>query len=208
MVSEKKSSKYDIGKVHDFIDTMTLPTKGGPGSYDNLKQKLLQKYGFDEPTRPTPPGFQKNDKGMLPAQEPVSSGSGTPDATSLDHGESVGLPEFEPIVDERPTGLADDDWLSTYDLLEVEVTWETPQECIRTQDAADLVSFEEVPSFEPIPQRDRNARASQRRARSNERHTQKRLRRELNQKVKQERQVYLQQEKQALRLKKLEGRKR
>jgi hypothetical protein len=213
MVSEKKSTKHDIAKVHEFIDNITVPQAGSTASYVEIKQKLLQKKLFDEPTTTTAPTLQEGSKDNLPAWEtviPEARGTKTDD---YDKNDEAGLPEFEPVPMDQLTSPLDDDWLTSYDLLEIEVTWETNQgRKEMNQQVSEPVSFEEVPLFEPTPVLEKPTEIQppepQTNARKNDRQNHKLLRKELKQKVKRERQAYLKQEKEDRRLKRLEERKR
>jgi len=212
-VSEKKSTKYDIAKVHEFIDNITIPREGSTTSYVETNQKLLQKKLFDEPTPTTSPTFREGSTDNLPAWEIVTPEARRTETTDYHKNDEAGLPEFEPIPVDQLTSSQDDDWLSSYDLLEIEVTWETNQGREKmNQRVSEPVSFEEVPPLEPTPVLERPteipAPEPRSHARKNDRQDQKRLRKELKQKVKRERQAYMKQEKEDRRLKKLEERKR
>jgi hypothetical protein len=212
-VSEKKSTKYDIAKVHEFIDSITISQAGSTASYVETKQKLLQKKLFDEPTSTTSPTFREGSKDDLPAWETVTPEARRTETTDYDKNDEAGLPEFEQIPVDQLTSPQDDDWLSSYDLLEIEVTWETNQGREEMNEGvSEPVSFEEVPTLEPTPVLERPteipAPEPRSHARKNDRQDQKRLRKELKQKVKRERQAYMKQEKEDRRLKRLEERKR
>ena len=213
MVSEKKSTKYDIAKVHEFIDNISIPQGGRTASYAETKHKLLQKKLFDEPILTTSPAFQKGSKDNLPAWETATLEPRRTETTDHDKNDEAGLPEFEPIPADQLTSPQDDDLLSSYDLLEIEITWDTNQRREeRNQGVSEPVYFEEVLSLEPTPTVERPtekpAPEPRSHTRKNDRQDQKRLRKELNQKVKRERQAYMKQEKEDRRLKKLEERKR
>jgi len=209
MVSEKKSTKYDIAKVHEFIDTITIPKDGNTASYVEIKQRLLQKKLFDEPAPTASPTFQEGSKDDLPAWEAVTPEARRTETTDYDKNDEAGLPEFEPVPMDQPTSPQDDDWLSSYDLLEIEVTWKTNQGREEmNQQVFEPVSFEEVPFLEQTPVLEIPAPEPRNHARKNDRQDQKRLRKELKQKVKRERQAYMKQEKEDRRLKRLEERKR
>ena len=210
-MSEKKSTKYDIAKVHEFIDSITISQAGSTASYVETKQKLLQKKLFDEPTPTMSPTFREGPKDNLPAWETLTPQVRRTETTDYDKNDEAGLPEFEPIPVDQLTSPQDDDWLASYDLLEIEVTWETNQGREEmNQGVSEPVSFEEVPPLEPTPDLERPteipAPEPRSHARKNDRQDQKRLRKELKQKVKRERQAYMKQEKEDRRLKRLEER--
>jgi hypothetical protein len=212
-VSEKKSKTYDVAKIHEFIDGITPPPKGSTVSYAETKQKLLQKKLFDEPTLASHPASREGLTDNLPTWETVGAEPKGTETKDDDKNVEVGLPEFEPIPWDQIPNPADDDWLSSYDLLEIEVTWETDQgRQEKDQRDAALMTFEEVPSFEPTPVLERQTgiqtHERQHHARQNERRRQQQLRKDLKLKVKRERQRYLKQEKEARRLKRLEDRER
>ena len=195
-MSEKKSTRYDIAKVHAFIDHITLSPEGSTPSYPQIKQQLQQKRLFDEPAPTAPAPFQEDPKVTLPAWETVTPELPRTETTDSHEIEEAGLPEFEPIPENQIIDAQDDAWLSTYDLLEIEVTWDTIHgQHDRNHQVPEPVSFEEVPSPEPGSQHPKNTRPDR-----------KRLRKELMLKVKRERQEYLKQERDARRLKRLEER--
>jgi len=210
-VSEKNSKKYEIAKIHEYIDNIILPSERSTPSYTETDHKLLQKKLFDGPAPTTSPTLREGLKGNPPAGETSTSKPGITEAIDYGKNDAAGLPEFEPIPEDQVLDPQDDDWLSSYDLLEVEVTWETNQgRQARNQRVSEPVSFEEVPNLEPTPVLERLTETplpepgSQ--PRKNHRKEQKLLRRELQQKVKRERQAYLQQDKEERRRKRIEKR--
>jgi hypothetical protein len=208
-VSEKNSKKYDIAKIHEFLDSITPPQEGSTGSYVETKQKLLQKKLFDEPAPTTPPDFREGFTDNLPAWETVTQEPTRTETTDHDKNDEADLPEFEQVPTDQLASLQDDEWLSSYDLLEIEVTWATNQgRQDLNKESSEPVPFEEVPT--PVIERPTELPTPepQGHTRKYARQEQKRLRKELNQKVKRERQTYLRQEKEARRLKRLEKRER
>lgn len=235
MVSERKSKAYDIEKIHDFIDSLTFPAEHQTPLYEEIHHKLRQKKLFDEPIptdeekpslhdqpikesentvpqkKSVPVSPWEPPKDNLPAWETVTYDTIIKETTERDKNEEATLPEFEPVPEDQATSPQDDDWLSSYELLEIEITPDQGQAPLETnQGVSEPVSFKEKALSEPIPVPEvpLEAPAPEPRSltRKEERQEQERLRKELKQKIKLERQTLKNQEKEDRRLKRLEKR--
>ncbi len=190
MVSEKKPKKYEIAKIHEFLDNVTLPSEVNPAPHSDAIQKLLHKTAFDSPAPTAPPSFPEQ-------QKTFASVSNTIDEESL--------PEFEPIPEGQVIFSENDEWLASYDLLEIEPRRDPNQGYQDSGHGSEPMPFE----LTPTAKKDIKAAAGQdHQLEPNNRWELKQRRKELLQKVKQERHEYLQQEKKAQQLKKLEERLR
>jgi len=211
-VSEKNVKKYEIAKIHEFIDNIT-PRPENNVSYAETKDNVGQKKLFQDPT-PTPsPTSLQEFKDNPSESDTVASEIVKTEPIDNSKIDTTGLPEFEPIPEDQVISRQDDDWLSSYDLLEIELPLDTHHgQHDRPQNVSEPLSFEEVPSLgsTPVPERPTETSSSEQgsQPRKNDKREQQRLRRELMQKVKRERHEYLQQEKEARRLRRLEERKR
>ncbi len=190
MVSEKKPQKYEIAKIHEFIDNVTIAPEGNTDSYTDTEQKLSHKTVFDSPTPAAQSLFQD-------PQKTNASVSNTID--------EEGLPEFEPIPEDQGVSTENDDWLSSYDLLEIEPHWDTNQGHHKGVQRPESLPIEPTLYTE---KHIKSAAEQDQQLRTDNRSEVKQRRKELLQKVKQERHEYLQQEKKARRLKRLEERLR